>query len=134
MRLTTSETRKMTSTMTAKTAAQLVIPLAELSTLVLWLLDRIPDWALQGRRGQDHLDKKQAQTIIEQKNYHLKVNLVRKVKYIDVGMIFQFCNLPCLYDPVENEGEDEGGECNKGGDVEVRYGGVEVLINASCGT
>ena len=80
MRLTTFETRKMTSTMTAKTAAQLVIPLAELSTLVLLLLDRIPDWALQDRRDQDHLDK-QAETIIEQNFfYNLKVNLVTRIK------------------------------------------------------
>ena len=69
-------------------------------------------------------------------NRHLEKRGVSSVlgHPVDVGLIFQFYNLPCPHDPVENEGEDEGGECNKGGDVEVRYGGVEVLINASCGT
>ena len=46
--------RNARATTTAKTAAQLDIPLAELSMRALWVLDRMPGWVLESDKMLRH--------------------------------------------------------------------------------
>lgn len=99
----------MTSTMAARAAAVLVIPWAELSTRVLWLLESIPDRAL-------HTGEERGQTQTDLGIYLNK----------DITQFILIEDLPCLDHPVENEGEYVDGEDDQGGGCEPR-GRIEVL-------